>query len=164
MRRRNEEGAASTSSWRDASGRKDVLRSRPAAREAEKDGELTSERLEELRLRVRARKIRRTVDRIMNAYYLVLAGLAVGFYFCVKRYGIDASIEWYFKGGAALLIAAMVLYVVSEKTDSGEVQALSGMVAITGLPLVAATFFVYVWMNIFFDESWFDAWRALVQL
>mmetsp|Transcript_1360 Transcript_1360/g.2882 ORF Transcript_1360/g.2882 Transcript_1360/m.2882 type:complete len:160 (-) Transcript_1360:342-821(-) len=127
------------------------------------DGELTAERLDELRIRVRARKIKKNVDTIMNVYYLVLMGIVVSFYHNVKYHGIDHSIEWYFKGGVALLVFAAILNYISGKLDSGELQACSGMVAITGIPIVAITFFVFMWINIFFNESWNDAWRALVE-
>jgi hypothetical protein len=123
----------------------------------------TKERLRELRARVGARDIKQKAERIMYAYYIVIAAFAYGFYKSLARNGIDYTVEIYAQIGIGILGLAMLFHMASYTTDNVFVAAIAGMLAITGIPLITLAAFVYVWVSVFFKHEWRSQWIDYVK-
>ena len=129
----------------------------------EDDEPISTERLNELRMRVASRDLKKRVDRIMYGYYIVLLAVFVNFYFSISKHGIDKTIRWHVYGGSFLCVLSVLLWLVANITDDKITSAAAGMVLITGLPILLLTLFVFVWINLFFNRSWRDAWLSLAK-
>ena len=131
---------------------------------SEEDEPISQDRLNELRMRVASRELKLRVDNIMSFYYLVLAAIFVNFYFCVKSYGIDSAMYYHMCGGGLLCLLGAVVYVAANSVDNQLLVATGGMLFITGLPVIFMTFFVWVWISLFFKRSWREAWLSMVDI
>lgn len=90
--------------------------------------------------------------------------LLVNFYRSIKTYGVDRTVLWHVEGGVFVMLLAAATYLLSMQQDSPYLEAASGMLAITGVPVLLVAGFVFVWISVFFKASWRDAWLSLIDL
>mmetsp|Transcript_83704 Transcript_83704/g.162779 ORF Transcript_83704/g.162779 Transcript_83704/m.162779 type:complete len:173 (-) Transcript_83704:159-677(-) len=132
--------------------------------EGSDDQRFTVDRLNQLRLKVAARELNAKIERIMNFYYLILFGLGFNFYRMIGKYGIDLAVTWHCIGGMISIVVAGIMYLFSSRYDNANFTAVSGMLAITGLPVIAIALCTYLWVSMFFKPTWRNGWLSLVSL
>ena len=88
--------------------------------------------------------------------------LLVNFYRSIKEYGIDRTVLWHIEGGVFVMLLAVATYLLSLQQDSAYLEAASGMLAITGVPVLLVAGFVFLWISMFFKSSWREAWLSLL--
>jgi len=90
--------------------------------------------------------------------------LLVNLYRSIKTYGVDRTVLWHIEGGVFVMLLAAFTYLLALQQDSPYLEAASGMLAITGIPVLLVTGFIFVWFSLFFKASWREAWLGLMDL
>jgi hypothetical protein len=133
----------------------------PAKKKDDDEG-ISDERLAQLRQRVKTRELKARVETIMNCYYVILLVAGGSFWYSLDNYGVDQTVTWFLYGGLGLLLFAFFTNLVANRLDHPILQAVAGMIAITGIPIIAVALFTFVWISMFFKESWREMWLGLV--
>jgi hypothetical protein len=168
MRRRQNPQTAQQSEWathsqqnvQEAEGQGEEEEHETADVDSSEDEGFTIDRLNQIRMRVAARELNSRVEGIMNLYYVVLFLLGLNFYRIIGKYGVDLAVQWYCIGGATLLVVAAFMYVSASKLGNMNLSAASGMLAITGAPVITMAVFTYLWVSIFFKHTWREKWLS----
>lgn len=120
----------------------------------EDDSIISEDRLRQLRERVRIRETAKKVEYFMYFYYVLLTFSTLSFFYCMSENGLDRAVTYYLSGGIVVLAISGILYLYASYIDNGLMTALVGMVVITALPVMGVSIFTYVWVSIFFKDSW----------